>query len=289
MDYLLQLWMHAVQYLHNDQTLPFKWQTLIGAAIGAAAPFSLWFVSSWWELRRERTESRYNLTKLVGLNMMSAVGARHIVKAFLNEKIPFALKMLHDYPDKKHLGLLFFPMFSAHPIALDPRFINSGSGYIDVLMLEVLRVSNDFAFAIDDMRRQFETMIQQQRELTFAGLGSTQELNDNFKINLENFKKVAQRDLIETNTKMYVRLLASVQVAIRKLNDIGLIRWRWKYRSNFRVFKNKEAFHAYMKNPHEFIAESLRPALDERIKLLANELQVPLSELELSKAEEALA
>ena len=67
--------------------LIYKWQALIGALVGAAAPISLWFLKELYERRKNRKDNLYRLEKLLVYNINNVVDARNTIYNFIENKL----------------------------------------------------------------------------------------------------------------------------------------------------------------------------------------------------------
>ena len=248
--------------------LLYEWQTLIGAFLGAATPISLLFLTEWYKKRKEHKEHLYRLEKFLVYCINDTIDSSLTIKKFVDDRLT---ELIDNINERTKNGIYsvdaaFFPLTSRHSI--DEAFfdVDTGSGYLDNKLLQVLKTSKDFATAIDDARQQFTNTIQVNRDMSFGKLNPAKIQNEAYKTNIQDFMKMMKRDLTDNNTKIYMRILLSARVELNALRDIGVIRWRLKFEAHFKYFRNRQDLKRYFDNTYERIDKFFEKEIDTEFK-----------------------
>lgn len=245
----------------------YKWQALIGALLGAAAPISLWFLKEWYQRRKNHKNNLYRLEKFLVYNINNVVDARDTIYNFIENKLGELIEHIKQNSDKTYsIDVAFFPLFMAHPIDENIISLNSGSGYLDNKMLKIFKMSKDFASAVDDSRRQFEYTLETSRNIAFMKLVSPVDQKNQYIENIEAFRTMVRRDLFDKNIKVYIQTLVSARIGINFLRDIGIFRWQFKFSPKYRYFKNKQEFKKFCEGTHKRIDKFFKEKVDTQVK-----------------------
>ena len=246
----------------------YKWQALIGALVGAATPISLWFLKELYQRHKNHKDDLYRLEKFLVYNINNVVDARNTIYNFIENKLGELIERIKQNTDNAYsIDVAFFPLFTVHPI-IDENIIslNTGSGYLDNKIIKIFKISNDFASAIDDSRRQFAYTAEISRNIAFMKLVSPVNQKYQYIQNIEAFREMVRRDLFDKNIKVYIQTLVSAHVGINFLRDIGIFRWRFKFSPRFRYFRNKQELKKFGEETHERLDKFFERKVDAQVK-----------------------
>jgi len=247
--------------------LIYKWQALIGALVGAAAPISLWFLKELYERRKNRKDNLYRLEKLLVYNINNVVDARNTIYNFIENKLKELIERIKQREDGAYsIDTAFFPLFTVHPIDENIISLNTGSGYLDNKMIKIFKMSKDFASAIDDSRRQFTYTVEISRNMAFMKLISPADQRNQYIQNIEAFREMVRQDLFNKNIKTYIQILAFGRVGINFLRDIGISRWQFKFSPKYRFFRSKRELRKFGEATHERIDKFFKTKVNTQIK-----------------------
>lgn len=244
-----------------------KWQALIGALVGAAAPISLWFLKELYRRHKNHKDNLYRFEKSLVHDINNVVDARNTIYNFIEDKLGELIKHIRqNNNDVYSIDVAFFPLFTVHSIDENIVSLNTGSGYLDNEIIRIFKMSNDFASAIDDLRQQFAYTAETSRNIAFMKLVSPVDQKDQYVQNIEAFREAVRRDLFDKNVKIYIRTLVSTRTGINFLRDIGIFRWQFKFSSRYRYFKNRQELKKFDEEIYERIDKFFKEKIDTQIK-----------------------
>lgn len=251
-----------IQFLH-------KWQTLVGSVVGAATPFILWWFSEKYRESKKRSERLYFFDRMLVDRINNLHEIKKAMQVFLNERIPTLISGIRDYDEKTYaLDWAFFPLFSREPIEADVLSLHIGSGYIDNKLGHVFRLSKDFSQIIEDSRRQFEHTIEINKLLIINKLPLPASQKESYVANLEEFKLIATRDIVEKNINTYMKCLIETRIALAYFNKQGFLRWRIKFDPKYRFFMNSSRFNKAKESAYYEIEDYFKNSVQEELKKL---------------------
>ncbi|HTK33180.1 MAG TPA: hypothetical protein VL335_01385 [Candidatus Paceibacterota bacterium] len=209
------------------------WQDLIGAMIGAASPFVLWWVAYKYEQRRKYYNQLYGIDRMI-IDQINLIGEmRNTISTFLDKKIPELISNINaEKTGAYYVGPAFIPLFSIRPLTDNLSEITTKSGYVDNKLAHCYKLSKDIPFIIDDVRRQFDYTLEINEKLSLAKLNSAEVQKQSYVDQLNEFSKVMKKEILETNIPIYLRLLAKTSVAVTQLRQDGILRWRFRHKKN---------------------------------------------------------
>lgn len=250
-----------------------NWQNLLGAFLGAAIPISFWFYIEWYRKRKKFKEGLYYLEKLLVYNI-NAVGESHrTIKDFIKNRLVELIDRIDQATVEKRYAVhtAFLPLFS-YPTDENLFSINTNSGYLDNKLLQIFGMTKDFSLAIDDLRNQFSSTVELNYKLAFGKLNGPVPQNNEYKKNIEEFIKVVERDLFGKNEKIYIKALVSTRVAVSKIRDIGLQRWRIKFSPSFKFFMDNKKLEKFKSETFDRIDQFLKKEVDVQIEEINSEI-----------------
>lgn len=247
----------------------YEWQGLIGSLLGAATPISLWFLTEWHRKRSERKKHLYNLEKFLVYSINNAIDAYNTINHFIEKRLS---KLIEHVKENNNNGAYsvdnaYFPLFSVYPINENVLDVDTESGYIDNKIIQIMKLSKDFALSIDDLRRQFTDTMKINRSMAFNRLNPSHIHNETYIRNLEEFKTIVKQDMLEKNVKIYIKILVNARVGVNTLRDIGVNHWRFKFSPSFKYFKDQRELKKFKDSTFEridqFLEEKINAQLEE--------------------------
>lgn len=252
----------------NFTSTLYAWQALVGAIIGASAPFLLWWFT---EIRQESKKKKnylYYLERTVVDQINLIVEAEHTINQFCTEKLETVLSNIKSNPhDAYSIDSVFFPLFSVRALPADINLKSSGSGYIDNKIGQIYSMSADMPHIINDARLQLRETIDINKQIAFSKLNSPMVQKEHYKLNIGEYKKMIQEDILKKNLPLYLKKLVETLIAIREKNRISSITWKLKHDPRWKFYKEKSR---YIKAKIQ-ITEKMDKYFAEKVK---NQLQI---------------
>lgn len=244
----------------------FKWQTLIGALIGAGTPLTFWFFTTWYQKRQNYRNDLVLLEKLLVYNLNTALNNETTILHFIKTKL---LPLLNQIEDRKQKGIYstdvaYFPLF---PTPSDEGLltIKLKSNYLANKVMQVASMSKSLSFAIKDIREQFKDVIQINKEIGILKLNPPALHNQQYQENVTEFKKILEDEMLGNNIKLYIKTLLSAMIPLQEYLKIGNFKWERKFSHKFRYFKNKKELMAFRDGGSERMETYFKPKVDARI------------------------
>lgn len=237
----------------------FRWQTLIGAIIGASTPFVLWWFTEMCRRYREYKDGIELLEKLIVDQMNLLIDAKRTIGIFVDEKISKLIQALEsDKSDAYNVGLVFFPLFSIRQLDSSIHNINTKSGYVYSKIAKIFSISADFPLIMDDLRRQFEYTLQNNRELSLLKVNSPEIQKTAFIGDLKRYAQVVNYEMLKVNIPVYLKVLAEAKIALSTLRKIGYIRWQLRFNPKCRFYFKKENYKKHLESVSDKIDQYFR-------------------------------
>ncbi len=216
----------------------YKWQEIIGAIIGASTPFVLWWFAEKYRQYREKKEYLYYLERLLVDQINTIIDVRNTIEAFINERLEKITTSIKSSTGSSaySVDFAFFPMFSIRSLNDGIHIKTTASNYIDNKIGQAYKLSNDMPFIFDDLRRQFSQTTEMNKEISFNKLNSPDAQRDFHLTNLNEFKEIVKRDILNKNIPLYLKHLMEARVSLNELSRIGILRWRLRFDPRFQFF-----------------------------------------------------
>ena len=252
----------------------FKWQGLVGSLVGASVPLILFLLTNWYlrYLRKEEHISRINNIIVCAVNNL--IDIDKTVREFSDIRlVNFIDRIKEDTANNNYsLGTTYFPLFAKVSFPEDILNHSTRSGYVDNKIMQLFLMSKDFTFVIDDIKRQFEGTLEVNKTITLEKLNAHGFQNNSLIMNIGEYRTLLDRDFLKNNLCIYLKHLAIVGIAIRKLKSLGLLRWKLKFGPSFKYFKDKDIYNKYIEKTQERIDEYLKEETASEIKRLFSNL-----------------
>ena len=245
-----------------------KWQTLVGAAIGASMPILFWFFVEWRRRKKERIENWYYLERILVHCINSLVDTRRTIRIFLDGNLEKTISNIQGNIEKSAYSSdrTFFPLFEANLVEESLLKIQTGSGYIDNKIGDVFRLSKDFTWSIEDIKRQFEDTINIQCKIAFSKLNPPDVQGRQYINSLKSFRACVERDILDKNIKIFIKVLMETRVALMELREIGLFRWKLKFSKFGSLVKEIFHFKKLTERRYEIVERTLKDKVDEELR-----------------------
>jgi uncharacterized membrane protein len=236
----------------------FRWQTLMGSIIGASIPIFFWLLQRRYEDFVKFKNNLLFLERMLVASINNIVQIKGTIEYFLNTKIDPMISAIGIHTNVYNAESAFFPMFFTVKYGDNIFSLNLKSAYLENKINQVATMSNDIVASIEDARRQFQHCIESNMRMASQKLNPPSIQNDFFKKNLEEFKKITKKEILDTNFNIYfVRLVESrtaVQTLLKDINRYGCFGftvWKLRFSSDCRYFKNRKILENFKK---DFIA-----------------------------------
>jgi hypothetical protein len=256
----------------EDVSWLFKWQTLIGAMVGASAPFALWWFTEWRRRKWAWKEDVLYLNKAIADQVNLIIEIREAIKRFSETKlIPLIQRTEKENGPAYSVGLAFFPLFSTRGLNEDFIKKSSGSSYLDNKLARVYHLSQDLPHIIEDTRMQFQETLKFNKEISFGKLNSADAQRQMHLENLREYRRVLEEELLGQNLSIILKNAVEGFVGITEIRKIGVLGWRLKFDVRYRFFLSRENYKKERDRTLERIEEYFHPAVEKQIAELSKE------------------
>lgn len=255
--------------LTNIAEVIFKWQTLVGSAVGAVTPlFILWY-AEWYKEKKEDEQYLYFLQRSIVDQINLVVEMRETIIIFLDSKISVLLNNIDSNPSSAYsVDGIFLPMFSVRSLPEEVNSRSSNSGYIDNKIGKIYAISKDLPHIVDDIRLQLKHTIEMNEKIAFGKLNSPEVQKDQYKRNVQDYEKVLKEDILGKNIPVYLKLLAQSLVAVKKKSNTKSFFWKIKFDPKYRFYITNKA---YLRD-----REKIMEKLDQYFKSEVDELLIDI-------------
>ncbi len=248
-----------------------KWQSLIGALVGAGVPFALFLLSKWYFDRKEYLSKVHRII-VVAINNL--IDIDKTVRDFSDTRlVQFIARIEEDTTHNVYsLGLTYFPLFAKTPFPDDVINSSTMSGYVDNKIIQLFLMSKDFALGVDDIKRQFEGILEANRVIALEKANAPVIQNESFRTNVEEYRAFLERDFFGKNVPVYLKALATGGVALLKFKSFWFIKWNFKFRPDFKYFKDIRAYNEYIVKTQDRIDLFLKKETEAEVERLSSNL-----------------
>ncbi len=247
------------------------WQDLIGAIIGASAPFILWWFAGKYSRYNRRKEDLYYLHRTIADQINTLLDTRDTITKFINEKLTQLIDKPRPENDTQYsVDLAFFPLFSSHPLGDDVHVKSTGSGYVDNKIARAYKLSKDLPYIIDDLRRQFKETLDFNREISFNKLNPPPFQRASYLKDVSEYRKVLITEMLQQNIPISLKILSEALVSIVELREIGLTRWKLKFDTRYRFYLTKSKQRTAAEKTYENIDSYLKPKVTKQLEAFSS-------------------
>lgn len=252
-----------------------NWQILVGAFLGAATPILFWVIIEIYDGYKKQKEDLYYLEKTLAVSINTVGEVQRIIRNFNDDRLK---RLIRHVKESSCAGVYsidetFFPLFYVHTVSEDINKINTKSGYLDDKISRVSMMSKDFAMIIDNLRSQFKSLVENNRQVIVSKSIPPEAQCTNYLRNIREFKDIMEKDLYNQDVKLYLKTLVSSRIAVNNYRGLGFFQWKYKFSPSFKYFKNKKALNTYNDEMFEridkFFEEKNREEFEKVEKQLA--------------------
>ncbi len=249
-----------VQFLLN-------WQALIGSIIGASIPI-IGALLAWWYTRyRVYRENLYFLQRTIVYTINNLLETRRTILKFTDNHLKELLKNIEEcnLEERYSLNRAFFPLFNVHAIDVNLLKISTKSGYLDNVLAKVVEMSKDFPLIVADAANQFRQTLELSERIAFGKQNSVKVHNQEFKKQIVEYDKFIKRELIENNISIYLKSLVTALVCIVELYEIGYFRWKFRFSSYFKFFKNRKDYLNFVEGSFDRVDNHFKDKIEKKL------------------------
>ena len=253
----------------------YTWQVLVGHFLGVGVPIMFWVFLEIHNGRKKQKEDLYYLEKILAESINTVGEVQKTIRNFTDNRLQEMIGYVErcQKADIYSMDETYFPLFYVHTVSGDVMKINTKSGYLDYKISRVSMLSKDFAMIIDDLRNQFVSIVENNRNIIANKSISPGIQCANYLKNLREFNDVVETDLFNRDVKKYLEVLVCGRVAVRAYMDFGYFRWNYHFSPSFKYFRDKAALNEYK----DTIFERLDGYFDERNKQESDRVERQLS------------
>lgn len=227
----------------------FKWQTLIGALIGASAPFLLWFATEFYRRKIKREQDLYYLVRLLTDQLNNVADMKLTVENFMKNKFSELLININNYPSGTYsASRVFFPLFSVRKMPQEVNRINSGSGYLDENVARAYSLSNDLPDIVEDLRKQLNETLDKGDTIAFNKITPPDQQKGELIKNLKLYQKMVEDDFLKKSLPVIINRLAISLVVAQEKVKVGHYMWLLKFSPKYRFFLSKKKYKKALEN-----------------------------------------
>ena len=146
---------------------------------------------------------------------------------------------------------------------------SADSGYIENLKLIVFSKSQEIPIIIEDINRQLYNTIELSTKIGLAKLNGFKAHNESLLENLNRFEELLDKQILGHNIPIYLRDLVKLRIAISKLNEIGLEKWKEIFPFSYNLETDKK-ISKYFQEDVDKLIDDLRLSFKSKL-LLSNE------------------
>lgn len=248
-----------------------KWQQLMGAVIGAITPFLLWWIVETYQQRKKYYDDLYVLEKELVNQINSTLDIKKSIIDFINKQLNILIGNIEENPDFAFsVDCTYFPLFSVSSFGEQINHVNTKSGYIENKLAKVSQMSKDMPCIIKDLKRQFDDLINLNRELVLNKSNSPEVQKKIYLNNIIKYKEFLEHDVLGKNIPIYLKILIQTRTALLKLKKIGLIRWQMRFDGSFCFYFNKKVYNKDREKDYDVIEKYFEDEVAEILNKIKN-------------------
>lgn len=207
-----------------------SWQDFFGSLIAASVAILIFLLTERYKSVKEREDHLHLLHRSIGAALQNLAEIDKTIDNFAQTRIPQMIKKIDDDIKNNNpiVCFAFVPLLHVFDITEELLKRFSGSGYVDMLTIELVNKSKDLRKIIDDINRQFETSLAMNNQITLSRVNQNpSQQNLSFKASIEDFKSQLLEKEFRSNVKDYASLLIKTRIAVGKIKEKGGLKW-WK-------------------------------------------------------------
>lgn len=261
----------------------YRWQELVGGFFGAAIPLVIFYlslrhqrVSEEKKKKEEKDEAYKKLLALIERHLTWAINnlasIDRMLHRFVKDKLPEYIKNVGDDDGNKRysVGQIFLPLTPTFVLGKELLEESTGSLYLENSLMQVIAISQNLPTMMADLHRQFDRTISFSTQLGLMKVNTPSQHNAGLLENLEEFRKFLQQEIFDNNFPVYLRALAKARVAISKMQELGMEKWRETYNiaTTYTPEQRYQMMEARFKDEINAEIESVKSAFDSKLVLV---------------------
>ncbi len=225
-------WLFCV--FHSFINVLYNWQGFFGSLLGALVAIFIFTLTEWNKSKKEHKNHLHLLHRSIGASLQNLAETDVTVNNFAKNQLTKMIDNV-DADIKKELPTVcygFVPLLHIFEISEELLKRFSGSGYVDIQTIQLINKSKDFRKIIDDINRQFESTILMNNQIVLSGINKNPVAQGTiFKKNLSEFKTQMIETDFQSNVRIYASILIKAQIAVGKLTDWGVSKWKKEFKN----------------------------------------------------------
>jgi len=246
--------------------LLYKWQTLTGAIIAFIAPFLLWSFSYYYNKRVRYYNHLDYLERELLAQIYILTSIRDDIRSFIDTKISkIIIHTTEKTGEQYSIDNGFFPLFACPSMNNDINKISINIPYIDSKLSHVFLLSKNMPFIVDDMRKQFYSIMTLNKEIAFNKFYEATVQRNSYIFNLRRYIEVLENDMLRVNIPNALRAVVETKTALSELKRIHLTGWFFKVKliCYYRAVENK--FSQTKKESYDITKEYFEASVDKQL------------------------
>ena len=224
-------WLFSVFYSFIN--VLYNWQGFFGSLLGALVAIFIFTLTEWNKSKKEHNNHLHLLHRSIAASLQNLAETDVTVNNFAKNQLTKMIERVDtdmgNWSPTVCYG--FVPLLHVFEISEELLRRFSGSGYVDIQTIQLINKSKDFRKIIDDINRQFESTILMNNQIVLSGVNKDPlKQSTAFKNNLTEFKSKMIETDFQSNIRIYASLLIKAQVAVGKLTDWGVSRWKKEFK-----------------------------------------------------------
>jgi hypothetical protein len=222
-----------VHFLYSLIHMLYKWQSFFGSLIGASVAIFIFILAEQHKFREEQKNHLHLLHRSIGASLQNLAETDTTVNNFAENQLTTMINKVDTDIKNNHQDIYYGFVPLLHIFEINEELLKrfSGSGYIDIQTIQLINKSKDFRKIIDDINRQFESTILMNNQIVLSGINKNSlAQSTTFRNNLTEFKSKMLETDFQSNVRIYASLLIKAQVAVGKLSDWGILKWKEEFK-----------------------------------------------------------
>ncbi len=206
----------------------YDWQQLIGAFLGALTPIALFLINEKYQKKQKKKAHLLLLEKSIILAINNLSDIDNMLHRFNSNQLTVAKQRIANESLKNQysVGQIFIPLTATFSFSDELMNETTDSNYIENLKMDVYATSKELPILLQDLNRQFDRNINLNTQISIAKLNDPKMQNTVFLSNITDFEKYLYAEVFGHNIPVYLRKLVTLLIALKKMNSLGLKKWR---------------------------------------------------------------
>lgn len=248
-----------------------RWQDLVGALIGAFSAFAVWWIAKRVDDKEKNIQNLVYLERLLVDQLNSVNEARNTLSLFIKGNLQELINNIGKNPPAAYsVDFTFVPLFPVRLIDEAVQRIQTKSGYIDNKIARAYKMSHELSHSIADMRRQFDETVETNKSISFNKLNNPVDQKQAYKRNIEGFRDLITRDILNKNFPIYLKVIAEARVALEEFSNLGKRKWRYKYDLRYKFYLTKADYLIAKEKFYKEMDNHFAPRVQELLRQLDN-------------------